>query len=344
MRVRLRGINSKRKRLADGSYRTYYWAWKGGPPLRGEPGTAEFIASYNEAVAQKIMPPRGTLLILLQQYQASEDFRLLADSTRRSYIPLIVRIEKAFADFPLSALTDRRTRGIFMAWRDQIAATAGRRQADYAWTVLARVLAWSLNRGLIGVNPCERGGRLYRGSRADKIWTPADEAAFLQRAPAHLHLPLLLALWTGQRQGDLLRLPWSAYDGTHIRLRQSKTGRRVEIKVGAPLKAALDATPKRSTIILTNSEGKPWTSDGFRASWAKACKAAGVVGMTFHDLRGTAVTRLALVGCTEPQIAAITGHSLRDVCSILDANYLHRDPALADAAIAKLEKGTKTPD
>jgi integrase len=171
-----------------------------------------------------------------------------------------------------------------MAWRDQIAASAGRRQADYAWTVLARGLSWSLNRGHITTNPCERGGRLYRGSRADKIWTADDEAAFLERAPAHLHLPLLLALWTGQRQGDLLRLPWSAYDGTRIRLRQSKTGTPISFKVGAPLKAMLDATPKCSTIILTNSDGKPWTSDGFRASWGKACKAAGVVGVTFHDL------------------------------------------------------------
>jgi integrase len=205
-------------------------------------------------------------------------------------------------------------------------------------------LSWSLNRGLIGTNPCERGGRLYRGSRAEKIWTPADEAAFIERAPPHLHLPLLLALWTGQRQGDLLRLPWSAYDGTHIRLRQSKTGRRVEIKVGAPLKAALDATLKRGTIILTNSDGKPWTSDGFRASWGKACKAAGVVGVTFHDLRGTAVTRLALANCTEPEIATLTGLSLRSVRSILDAHYLNRDPALADAAITKLERGTKAPD
>jgi integrase len=344
MRIRLRGINAKRKRLADGSFKTYYWAWKGGPPLRGEPGTPEFVASYNEAVARRVTPPRGALLSLLQQYQTSEDFRQLADSTRRSYVPLIARIEKRFGDFPLSALTDRRTRGIFMAWRDQIAASGGRRQADYAWTVLARVLSWSLNRGLIDANPCERGGRLYRGSRAEKIWSAADEAAFLERAPAHLHLPLLLALWTGQRQGDLLRLPWSAYDGTRIRLRQSKTGTPISFKVGAPLKAMLDATPKRSTIILTNSDGKPWTSDGFRASWGKACKAAGVIGVTFHDLRGTAVTRLALVDCTEAQIAAITGHSLRDVCSILDANYLHRDPALADAAITKLERGTKAPD
>jgi len=86
-------------------------------------------------------------------------------------------------------------------------------------------------------------------------------------------------------------------------------------------------------------EGTPWTSDGFRASWRKACGKAGVVGVTFNDLRGTAVTRLALVGCTEAEIAAITGHSLRDVRSILDAHYLHRDPELARAAIHKLEMG-----
>jgi integrase len=276
--------------------------------------------------------------------QDSDEFRSLADSTRRSYVPLIMRIEKSFGDFPLAALTDRRTRGVFMAWRDQLALSAGRRQADYAWTVLARVMSWSLNRGLIAANPCERGGRLYRGSRAEKIWTAEDEAAFLKHGPAHLHLPLLLALWTGQRQGDLLRLPWSAYDGTHIKLRQGKTGARVVIKVGAPLKAALDAAPKRSTIILTNSDNKPWTSDGFRASWGKACKAAGVVGVTFNDLRGTAVTRLALVGATEAEIATITGHSLRGVRAILDTHYLSRDPKLGDSAITKLERGTKSPD
>src|SRR5262249_6277602 len=149
----------------------------------------------------------------------------------------------------------------------------------------------------------------------------------------HLHLPLLLALWTGQRQGDLLRLPWSAYDGTHIRLRQSKGGRPVVIKVGAPLKAALDRTAKRSTIILTTSDGKPWTPDGFRASWGKACRRAGIVGVTFHDLRGTSVTRLAIAGCTEAEIATITGHSLRSVRAILDTHYLARDPALGDSAI-----------
>jgi integrase len=89
--------------------------------------------------------------------------------------------------------------------------------------------------------------------------------------------------------------------------------------------------------MMASSDGAPWTSDGFRASWGKACKRTGIVGLTFHDLRGTAVTRLAIAGCTEAEIAAITGHSLRNVRSILDAHYLHRDPALAESAIKKLE-------
>ena len=57
------------------------------------------------------------------------------------------------------------------------------------------------------------------------------------------------------------------------------------------------------------------------------------------DLRGTAVTRLAMVGCSEAEIATLTGHSLRDVHSILDAHYLNRDQSLAESAIRKLEMG-----
>jgi integrase len=343
VRVRLRGINSVTKRLADGRKLTYWYAWKGGPRLRGLPGTPEFFASYNEACAGRKAPTHGLLQRILNEYQASTDFTDLAERTRDDYVGKITLIEAKFGDFPLAALTDKRTRGVFLDWRDELAKTS-RRQADYAYTVLARVLSWALGRGKIDANPCEKAGRLYSGTRADKIWTLDDEAAFLRSAPAHLHLPLMLAVWTGQREGDLLRLSWSAYDGTHIRLRQSKGGRRVTIPVGAPLKALLDQTAKVSTIILTNKRKRPWTEDGFRSSWRKACIASGIIDRTFHDLRGTAVTRLAIASCTEAEIATITGHSLADVRTILDAHYLHRDPALAESAIRKLEAGTKTPN
>jgi len=79
MRIRLKGINSYTARLAGGTTKTYWYAWKGGPRLMGEPGTPEFIASYNEAAAQKVKLPKGVLLSIMQGYQASEDFRQLAE-------------------------------------------------------------------------------------------------------------------------------------------------------------------------------------------------------------------------------------------------------------------------
>jgi integrase len=99
----------------------------------------------------------------------------------------------------------------------------------------------------------------------------------------------------------------------------------------------LDAIPKRSTIILANSKGRPWTSDGFRSSFWTALDKVGIEDLRFHDLRGTAVTRLALSGCSVPQIAAITGHSLKDVEALLDAHYLGGRAELAEQAALMLE-------
>jgi integrase len=357
MRVQLRGINSKRKKLADGSFKTYYWAWKGGPPLRGEPGTLEFIASYNEAVAQKVAPPTGTLLALLFQFQESGEFQFkISSRTRRDYIKQIKRIEKAFGDFPIKALDDPRATSIFLEWRDRLAQTS-LRQADYAYGTLARILSWALSRRKIKTNPCASGGKLYQGTRVDKIWTNEDVDRFQRTAPSYLRLAMLLAIDTGQRQGDLLRLPWSAYDGKQIKIRQKKTGQYVPIPVSDTLKSALDAAPKISPIILTNSEGKPWSESGFQGAWGKTAVRAGIRirglrGLTFHDLRGTAVVTLARAGCTVVEIYSITGHKPSDVQAILTAHYLPRDAEVASNAIAKLNNykarrskgGRKSPD
>jgi integrase len=340
MRVVLKGIHKVRAKLASGKTRLYHYAWRGGPALVGEPGTPEFMASYQQVIAKRKTAPSGTLMALISAFKESQEFKSRAARTKADYLEQMAKIEGRFGDFPISGLSDRRTRGIFKEWRDQLARNS-RRQAQYAWTVLARILSVAKDRGLIDVNPCEKGGRIYRADRSDRIWSSAQEAIFYKTAPAHLHLALMLALWTGQRQGDLLRLAWSRYDGKYIRLRQSKTKRRVTIPVGESLRAALAAAHKRGPLVLLTKSGQAWTEDGFRASWRKACDKAGIVGVTFHDLRGSAATRLALVGCTEAEIAAITGLSLKDVSEILDAHYLSRDIGLAESAVRKLEAGTE---
>lgn len=347
MRIRLKGLNRVKKRLASGKTVTYYYAWKGGPRLQGDPGSQQFIESYNAAIAARFAAPPDQLRSILEKYEASTSFSDLADRTRQDYRKHLRTIEAEYGDFPIEALADRRTRGEFLAWRERL-ATKSRRQADYAYAVLARVLSWANNRGLVQLNPCERPGRLYRSTRSTKVWTADDEQRFYEHAPPHLHLPLLMALWTGQRQGDLLALRWSAYDGEYIRLTQQKTKVRVQIPVGKPLKAALDASKAQAAShtadlsgdahVLLTTRNSPWTAAGFRASWRKASQAARITNLTFHDLRGTAVTRLAIAGCTIPEIATITGHSLKDVGTILDSHYLDRSNDLGESAIRKLER------
>jgi integrase len=339
VRVILKGIHRVRIRRPSGEEQLYYYAWRGGPRIKAIPGTADFIRQYNEAYASIRKPTIDTLMSLIMEYKGSTDFQRLAPSTMKAYLNYFKIIETDLGDMPIKALEDRRVRGEFKAWRDRLSNTP--RKADYCWTTLSRILSFSKDRGLICTNPCEGGGRLYVADRTDRIWRDSNVGAFLEIAPDELALALILALWTGQRQGDLLRLPWSAYDGSHIRLQQSKTKRRLVIPAGGPLRSFLDKTEQRNPLILTNRMGRPWTSDGFRSSWRKVTKDAGLTGLTFHDLRGSAVVRLALADATVPQIATFTGHSLHNVEAILDAHYLGRDAKLAEIAIMKLEARTK---
>ena len=137
-----------------------------------------------DVITRKVDGPKGTLQSLLDGYQQSSDFLDRRERTKTDYKQKIKQIEEQFGDFPIAALSDRRSRGVFMGWRDQLALKS-RRQADYAWQVLALILQWALDRGTITHNPCARGGRLYQsGVRIVKIWTHEHEAAFLELSPS----------------------------------------------------------------------------------------------------------------------------------------------------------------
>src|SRR5262249_60441196 len=164
MRVDLRGLHSTHAKLADGTKVVYWYAWRGGPRLRGELGTPEFMASYNEAVAQRTPAPGGTLQSLFDAYQRSQKFPARAERTRADYVKHITKnLEPEFGDFPVRALTARETRGVLLEWRDKLALKS-LRQADYAWMGLALILSWATDRGKITVNPCQRGARVDTGA------------------------------------------------------------------------------------------------------------------------------------------------------------------------------------
>ena len=72
--IRLKGIHASHKRLADETAPVYHCAWRGGPRLKGEPGSTEFLASDDAAIATRLTLPSGRLVSVPTRYQLSDDY------------------------------------------------------------------------------------------------------------------------------------------------------------------------------------------------------------------------------------------------------------------------------
>lgn len=347
MKVDLVGVHRVKKKLASGQWAVYHYAWRGGPRIMAAPDSQDFITEYLRLTRERPDAPfTGCLAEIVREYMKSPAFTGLKASTREGYEIAIKVIETEFFAMTAREIGEVGSRQLFLQWRDEIARTHPRK-ADLFMSVLKRILWFGMDREMISRHPLEKVEKVSNGTRRDVIWTDEDIALFrhgrkdedgkwqIRPAPEPLVRAMMLAIWTGQRQGDLLKLTWKAYDGHSIALRQSKTGAHVRVKVSEALKAYLDSMKRADAVtILTNGQGQPWAT-GFKSSWRKAVEKAGIEGKTFHDLRGTFVTLAYRHGASIKEIAEVSGHSEKDAESIIRKHYL-----VSSAAVEKIEKKT----
>jgi len=359
VRVDIKGWFTTYKNLKGGERREYHYHRATGRRLEGKPGSPKFIADY--ADAEKLIRDRlaGTFNGLVRGYTLSVEFtEKLAASTQGEYRRMLTAAEAEFGNMPLAALDDPRVRKDFLDWREKVARKSGEREADNRLSAVSAMLTWAVDRGQATANYLRGFKRLYHADRSEIIWLPEHIAAFMKVAPIEMQRALILGLHTGQREGDLLRMPWSAYDGAKMSLRQGKArrggklGPLVEIPCTAALRRMLDGMERVSPLILTTKTGQSLKKRYFARLWDEAMTKGGLqsvslpgsdqpVELHFHDLRGTAVTLLSEAGCTPQQIATITGHSLKTVYRILE-RYLARTRGLAEQAIFNFENSPRT--
>jgi hypothetical protein len=132
--------------------RTYYYAWRGGPRVFGEPGSAEFVKSFLAArEALKTSDP-STVRSIVTSYRAGP-FLELAQTTRRVWAPWLDRIGQTFGKISTRlANHPEKFRPIIRDWRNQWVATP--RAADTALQVLSAVLSHGVDpMGVIQTNP-----------------------------------------------------------------------------------------------------------------------------------------------------------------------------------------------
>ena len=337
VRVDLKGIA---KVTAKGH--TYFYAWRGGPRLRGELGSPEFMASYNEAIENRRTPDAARFRSLIVRYRSSKDYQKLADTTKRNWSRWLDRITDYFGELRVAQF-DRpeRIRPIIRKWRNQWADKP--RTADYGMQVLSRVLSHSVELGRLANNPCEGIKALYSGDRSDIIWTDADIAQLKKTSADDVALAVDLAAYTGLRLSDLLRLSWSHVGDDAIKFATGKSRGRREalIPLYDDLRALLERIPKRSTSILTNLRRRPWTANGFGTAFNRAKIKAGMAerDLHFHDLRGTAATKFYIAGLSTRVIAEILAWSEDQVERII-RRYVNRGAATR-AAIRQLNEARK---
>lgn len=340
---KIKGLNKINATLADGSSRVYWYDRKSGVRLPGEYGSDEFLKAL--AAAREKKRAGDTLTDVIRAFEQTAKWRRLADSTKAEYRRIFKFWDGKFGSMPAKALSAKAFRREVLAWHDEFSAEKPR-EADNRITVLARVLSWAASDGPVDTNVLASFDRAYDSNRSDLIWLPEHVEAFMAKAGPEMQLAFVLALHTGQRQGDIRKMAWGNYDGTSITIRQGKTKALVRIPCTKALRETLDGMKRRGAVILTTKTGRPFTPDYLKKQFAKVRDEAGIENLHFHDLRGTTVTLLFEAGCSVAEAASITGHSLKTAQQILD-KYLSRTSVLAEAAIAKLEtrlsvNGTKT--
>ena len=130
----------------------------------------------------------------------------------------------------------------------------------------------------------------------------------------------LLAL-TGCRRGEVAGLNWSEVDLDQRQLRLSATKEGYSLRpLGQAAADLLEAMPhhdKSDAVFATGENGKTFT--GLQRGWERIAKRAKLEGVTLHTLRHSFATTANTLGCSEPTIAAMIGHSRGTVTS----RYVH---------------------
>jgi integrase len=313
-KIKLRGFQIFKDR--HGKWRAYHRKTRSAVDLDKTPlGSAEFfaecakIAALAESTAPKEKP--GTLGLLICDYRAAPAFQDLAPQTQGDYQKIFDYL-RPIADTALA----RFDRPLVVRIRDKAAASKGRRFGNYVKAVLSIVFGWGAERGYLSDNPASGIKDIRRPKGAaepNRPWTDSERHAVLDAAPAHMRPAIALMMMTGLGPKDALTLPRNHWRDGEIATRRAKTGEPVFWPVPAPLDAVLKAAPRHDAVTLcASSTGRPWTLDGFRASWRtlrirlEKEEAIGP-GLTLYGLRHTVAVILREAGHDERTIADALG-------------------------------------
>jgi integrase len=164
--------------------------------------------------------------------------------------------------------------------------------------------------GMVGLKNPLKDMTLPGSSRERNRRLEAGEEERLQAALAgtpYVAEIAAVAIESGMRQGELLGLTWADLDSEKriARLRDTKSGEAREVPLS---RAAMHLIKSLPRPLDPGSRVFQISQNALIKSFRKACTAAGIADLRFHDLRHEAISRLFERGLNVAEVAAISGH------------------------------------
>ena len=217
---------------------------------------------------------------------------------------------------------------------------------------LSQALAHAVRTGVLFKNPAEQVKPPRPPRREIAILSKAEVATLLHAAEGSaLYLPVLVAVTTGMRRGELLGLRWSDIDLKAARLTVNQSLERLKGKTtfkspktqgsrrtitlpALTVEALKEHRAGQGRIgageLVFSHDGLPWDPDSLTKAFDRLVRETGVRRITFHGLRHTHISHQLMDGVHVKVVSERAGHANVSITLSVYAAFI---PTLqADAA------------
>jgi len=145
-----------------------------------------------------------------------------------------------------------------------------------------------------------------------------------------------VALYTGMRKGEILKLTWKDIDFNRrvVYVRDSKNGQAREIPMADEVSDTLAELPVTTGFVFTRRDGSNVTS--MRTAFENAVRRAKLEDFSFHDLRHTFASHLVMSGVDLLTVKELLGHKT----ITMTLRYAHLSASHKQKAVASPKFGT----
>ncbi len=227
--------------------------------------------------------------------------------------------------------------GVLQARAARDALIPGRANATVDRYLAAQRAAWNFGRAA-NLVPNDRAWppklMLSEPDARTRYLSDDELSALLKAAQAHsavMYAAIMVALGTGVRRGELLRLTWADVDfeASTLTLLVTKTGKPRNVHMSSAAADALKVLKKADVVstrhVFLYSDGTPFDGERLNREWCEIRKEAKLQDFRWHDLRHTAASYLAQGKSTLLEIMNQLGHKRTQTT----AKYAHLIPGAA---------------